>query len=166
VVCVLHLSLSLSYLSLSLSLPSFFFHVISVMPADVSVIFITALLANDTADCTDIDTTLTYTHINDTHPTARTLSHSPSHPFSITPSGPGPTRQTLLFSATFSKEVKEVAAVTLRKGYSIIDTVGEEVEQTHSHGETQVRVFLTSLYAASSPSLPFSRISGPEYHDS
>jgi ATP-dependent RNA helicase MSS116, mitochondrial len=42
-------------------------------------------------------------------------------------------RQTLLFSATFSKEVKEVAAVTLRKGYSIIDTVGEEVEQTHSH---------------------------------
>ena len=42
-------------------------------------------------------------------------------------------RQTLLFSATFSKEVREVAAVTLRKGYTIIDTVGEEVEQTHSH---------------------------------
>ena len=46
----------------------------------------------------------------------------------------GAGRQTLLFSATFSKEVREVAAVTLRKGYTIVDTVGEEVEQTHSHG--------------------------------
>ena len=26
-----------------------------------------------------------------------------------------------------------MAAVTLRKGYTIVDTVGEEVEQTHSH---------------------------------
>ena len=42
-------------------------------------------------------------------------------------------RQTLLFSATFSKEVREVAAVTLRSGYTVVDTVGEEVEQTHSH---------------------------------
>jgi superfamily II DNA/RNA helicase len=42
-------------------------------------------------------------------------------------------RQTLLFSATFSKEVRDVAAVTLRQGYTIVDTVGEEVEQTHSH---------------------------------
>ena len=43
-------------------------------------------------------------------------------------------RQTLLFSATFSKEVRAIAATTLRKGYTIVDTVGEEVEQTHSHG--------------------------------
>ena len=48
---------------------------------------------------------------------------------------PTPTaRQTLLFSATFSREVRAIAATTLRKGYTIVDTVGEEVEQTHSHG--------------------------------
>ena len=64
-------------------------------------------------------------------------------------------RQTLLFSATFSKEVKEVAAVTLRKGYNIIDTVGEEVEQTHSHGEKQFAVTLcvcnVSLFCSNHP---------------
>ena len=38
--------------------------------------------------------------------------------------------------------MKDVAAVTLRKGYNIIDTVGEEVEQTHSHGEKQFAVIL------------------------
>lgn len=42
-------------------------------------------------------------------------------------------RQTLLFSATFSDEVRGVAGETLRKGYNVVDTVGEEVEQTHSH---------------------------------
>lgn len=42
-------------------------------------------------------------------------------------------RQTLLFSATFSNEIKEVASTFLRKNYSVIDTVGEEVEQTHQH---------------------------------
>lgn len=42
-------------------------------------------------------------------------------------------RQTLLFSATFSDEVRAVAGDTLRKGYNVVDTVGEEVEQTHSH---------------------------------
>lgn len=45
----------------------------------------------------------------------------------------GNSRQTFLFSATFSDEIKKVANTFLRKGYAVIDTVGEEVEQTHSH---------------------------------
>lgn len=60
------------------------------------------------------------------------LSSPPPPPHTLTGATVRP-RQTLLFSATFSKEVREVAAITLRKGYTIIDTVGEEVEQTHSH---------------------------------
>lgn len=44
-----------------------------------------------------------------------------------------PTRQTLLFSATFAPEVKTVANTFLRPKYKIIDTVGDDVEQTHSH---------------------------------
>ena len=47
-------------------------------------------------------------------------------------------RQTLLFSATFSNEIKEIANSFLRKGFSIVDTVGEEVEQTHSHVSQKV----------------------------
>jgi ATP-dependent RNA helicase MSS116 len=46
---------------------------------------------------------------------------------------PSRPRQTLLFSATFSTEVIEIASATLRKGYSYIDTVGEQAEQTHAH---------------------------------
>jgi superfamily II DNA/RNA helicase len=42
-------------------------------------------------------------------------------------------RQTFLFSATFSDEIKQVAGTFLKKGYSVVDTVGEEVEQTHAH---------------------------------
>lgn len=54
-------------------------------------------------------------------------------------------RQTLLFSATFSKEVRDVAAVTLRQGYTIVDTVGEEVEQTHAHGNYSLPSLITVL---------------------
>lgn len=36
-------------------------------------------------------------------------------------------RQTLLFSATYTDDIKDVAKTFLRKGYSLIDTVGEEV---------------------------------------
>ena len=58
-------------------------------------------------------------------------------------------RQTLLFSATFSREVRAIAATTLRKGYTIVDTVGEEVEQTHSHGNDSfyscLHIFLPSF---------------------
>lgn len=42
-------------------------------------------------------------------------------------------RQTLLFSATLSKEIKEIAAALLLPGYQQIDTVGDEAEQTHTH---------------------------------
>ena len=71
-----------------------------------------------------------------THPTSTSSSNfSPrfpvggGHPVSTTDKP----RQTLLFSATFSREVREIAASFLRQGYQIVDTVGEEVEQTHEH---------------------------------
>jgi ATP-dependent RNA helicase MSS116 len=52
---------------------------------------------------------------------------------SSSPSENKKARQTLLFSATFSDEIKEVVSKFLRKQYSVIDTVGQEVEQTHQH---------------------------------
>jgi len=42
-------------------------------------------------------------------------------------------RQTLLFSATVSQSIQQIAATSLRPGYSFVDTVGEETEQTHIH---------------------------------
>ena len=49
-------------------------------------------------------------------------------------------RQTLLFSATVPKAVQDVAAVSLRMGYTYVDTVGEEVEQTHMHVKQELVV--------------------------
>ena len=46
---------------------------------------------------------------------------------------PGNQRQTLLFSATFTQSIKDIAKMSLKSGYSYIDTVGEETEQTHQH---------------------------------
>jgi ATP-dependent RNA helicase MSS116 len=43
------------------------------------------------------------------------------------------TRQTLLFSATYSPEMREVATRTMAPGYSVVNTVSEEEEQTHQH---------------------------------
>lgn len=42
-------------------------------------------------------------------------------------------KQTLLFSATISPEIQEIAKTTLLPGYEFIDTVGDAAEQTHSH---------------------------------
>ena len=39
-------------------------------------------------------------------------------------------RQTLLFSATVAPEIRKIADTALLKGYKIIDTVGDEVEQS------------------------------------
>ena len=41
-------------------------------------------------------------------------------------------RQTLLFSATMPQSVQSVAGLALRKGYSFVDTVGEEQAATNS----------------------------------
>ena len=54
---------------------------------------------------------------------------------------PSSLRQTLLFSATVPPAVKQIADVFLRRGYSYVDTVGEEAEQTHLH----VQQHLTSV---------------------
>lgn len=44
---------------------------------------------------------------------------------------PWPT-QTLLFSATVDAEIRDIASVSLKPGYKLIDTVGDE-DQTHTH---------------------------------
>lgn len=40
------------------------------------------------------------------------------------------TRQTMLFSATFPRNIEELARYALRPGYALIDTIGEDAEQT------------------------------------
>ncbi len=50
------------------------------------------------------------------------------------------TRQTLFFSATVPSAVKEISKFGLRPGWAYIDTVGEEVEQTHEHVEQSLTV--------------------------
>lgn len=49
-------------------------------------------------------------------------------------------RQTLLFSATVPKSVAEIARIALKPNYSFIDTVGVEVEQTHSRVKQELVV--------------------------
>ncbi len=49
-------------------------------------------------------------------------------------------RQTLLFSATVANDIQQIARTTLLPGYKFIDTVGEEVEQTHAHVPQHVMV--------------------------
>lgn len=53
---------------------------------------------------------------------------------------PPESRQTLLFSATVPPSVKDIAKKSLRTGYDYIDTVGEEVEQTHAHVSQSITV--------------------------
>jgi ATP-dependent RNA helicase MSS116 len=42
-------------------------------------------------------------------------------------------RQTLLFSATVAPSIQQIAAAAMRPGYSFIDTVGADTDQTHMH---------------------------------
>jgi len=49
-------------------------------------------------------------------------------------------RQTLLFSATVPGSVSEIANIALKPNYSFIDTVGQEVEQTHLHVKQELVV--------------------------
>ena len=49
-------------------------------------------------------------------------------------------RQTLMFSATVSKSVQDIARQALRKGYQYIDTVGEDEDPTHSHVPQELMV--------------------------
>mmetsp|Transcript_32234 Transcript_32234/g.46506 ORF Transcript_32234/g.46506 Transcript_32234/m.46506 type:complete len:725 (+) Transcript_32234:137-2311(+) len=50
-------------------------------------------------------------------------------------------RQTLLFSATISEDIKKIAKTTLQPGYQFIDTVGDDAEdQTHAHVPQQYMV--------------------------
>ena len=57
----------------------------------------------------------------------------------------GGSRQTFLFSATFSDEIKEIERVFLRRGYTVVDTVGEEVDQTHLHVPQSIVSVLTGI---------------------
>ena len=49
-------------------------------------------------------------------------------------------RQTLLFSATVPKSVADIARIALKPSYTLIDTVGIEVEQTHSRVKQELVV--------------------------
>ena len=52
-------------------------------------------------------------------------------------------RQTLLFSATISEDIKKIAKTTLLPGYQFIDTVGDDAEdQTHAHVRYSLEVYL------------------------
>jgi ATP-dependent RNA helicase MSS116 len=57
-------------------------------------------------------------------------------------------RQTLLFSATVSPAVRQIADKALRKGYASVDTVGEEAEQTHKHVRQDLAVLPLDQHVA------------------
>ena len=43
---------------------------------------------------------------------------------------PPSTRQTVLFSATYPPDIRQVARLALRPGFQVVDTIGETEEQT------------------------------------
>lgn len=49
-------------------------------------------------------------------------------------------RQTLLFSATVPRSVKEIAGIALRPEYKFVDTVGADADQTHLHVKQELYV--------------------------
>jgi ATP-dependent RNA helicase MSS116, mitochondrial len=54
-------------------------------------------------------------------------------------------RQTLLFSATISSAVQQIAATVLHSGYTKIDTIGEEVGTNHTHEHVEQTLFISSM---------------------
>lgn len=44
-----------------------------------------------------------------------------------------PATQTMLFSATINDDIRQIASISLKAGYHVVDTVGEDTDQTHSH---------------------------------
>ena len=72
-------------------------------------------------------------------------------------------RLTLCFSATVPEMTKTLATGAMNKGYSYVDTVGEDTEQTHMHVHQELIVcpeasFITALYT-----LLKKQMSVPEY---
>jgi len=51
---------------------------------------------------------------------------------------PKTTRQSLLFSATVSKEIQAVVHNALRPGYEFISTLTDEEQNTHQHGMFEI----------------------------
>jgi len=52
-------------------------------------------------------------------------------------------RQTLMFSATVSEEVKKIAKGELRAGYTFVSTLKEDEVNTHEHGSFLVSFLRT-----------------------
>ncbi|RYG64970.1 DEAD/DEAH box helicase, partial [archaeon] len=76
---------------------------------------------------------------------------------------PSSLRQTLLFSATVPPAVKQIADVFLRPGYSKVDTVGEETEQTHLHVKQHLAAVSTDDMNAALLSLLIQHMQTPNF---
>ena len=71
--------------------------------------------------------------------------------------------QTLLFSATMTDDIREIARGSLRKGYKVVNTVGEDEDQTHSHVPQYLFVAPLEDQVAAMGSILESQMRDPEY---
>eukprot|EP01041_Mallomonas_annulata_P013473 gene13473-28545_t len=76
---------------------------------------------------------------------------------------PSSLRQTLLFSATISSSVQQIASVALRPGYGYLDTVGEESEQTHLHVKQEIVVVPLEKIILSLVAILIEKMKEPNY---